>query len=227
MTVPKDFAEKEIALIKQLSKDKKSIEQIRTELNLLRCQLCKERHYGTCVAFSERGIGFKLFKAGVITKKRLDSHLAKVEIRKKEIKNEKRRGIEKKRAELLHQVDACEICGSKSKLEAHHIIPVSENGTHEFENLMALCQSCHKLLTKNRHYTKKGYLEWENPITPQEMNLLQRYGTILQTEKNCKLLMVHDGSRNFFWLRVEKIKTNLKDSKVEKMNCEGCESEKE
>jgi 5-methylcytosine-specific restriction endonuclease McrA len=219
MNVPKEFADKEIVHIKQLSKDKKSIDQIRTELNVSRCQLCKERQYGLCVKFSERAIGFKLFKTGVITKKQLDSHLAKVETRKKEIKNEKRRGIEKKRAEILQLKEVCEICGSKTKLEVHHIIPVAENGTHELENLIVLCGPCHKLLTKNRHYTTKGYLKWETPITPQEMKNLLRYESILQSERDCKLIKVLDGSRKFFRLRVEKINTNLKDSG--KMNCEG------
>ena len=83
MTVPKEFVDKEIVLIKQLSKDKKSIEQIRIELNVSRCRICKERAYNTCVAFSERGIGFKLFKAGVITQKQLDSHLLRLKPEKR------------------------------------------------------------------------------------------------------------------------------------------------
>ena len=71
MSVPKELADKEIVLIKQLSKDKKSIEQIRIELNVSRCRVCKERTYNTCVAFSERGIGYKLFRPALSPKSSL------------------------------------------------------------------------------------------------------------------------------------------------------------
>lgn len=36
----------------------------------------------------------------------------------------------------------CQICGSPTQ-EIHHRIPLSEGGTNDWENLMALCKSCH------------------------------------------------------------------------------------
>lgn len=41
----------------------------------------------------------------------------------------------------------CEICYEKGVLvmteEVHHKIPLSEGGTHDRDNLIALCKSCH------------------------------------------------------------------------------------
>ncbi len=41
----------------------------------------------------------------------------------------------------------CEICLKEGRLtpvdEVHHILPVSQGGTHATENLMSLCHSCH------------------------------------------------------------------------------------
>ena len=46
----------------------------------------------------------------------------------------------------------CERCLQEGKLtpveEVHHIVPISQGGTHEETNLMSLCQSCH---TKIHH----------------------------------------------------------------------------
>ena len=46
----------------------------------------------------------------------------------------------------------CEMCLGEGRLtpvqEVHHILPVSQGGTHAMDNLMSLCQSCH---TKIHH----------------------------------------------------------------------------
>lgn len=46
----------------------------------------------------------------------------------------------------------CEMCLKEGRLtpvqEVHHIIPISQGGTHARSNLMSLCQSCH---TKIHH----------------------------------------------------------------------------
>ena len=41
---------------------------------------------------------------------------------------------------------ACTECGSTDKLEAHHIEPVRDGGTPELENLLTLCETCHRNL---------------------------------------------------------------------------------
>lgn len=41
---------------------------------------------------------------------------------------------------------ACTQCGSTEKLEAHHIHSVQDGGTPELENLLTLCETCHRNL---------------------------------------------------------------------------------
>ena len=45
----------------------------------------------------------------------------------------------------------CEKCKKNGRLtpaqEVHHIIPLSQGGTHNFDNLMSLCTSCHSTIT--------------------------------------------------------------------------------
>ena len=46
----------------------------------------------------------------------------------------------------------CKECYKNNKLtaanEVHHIIPVYEGGTDDYDNLMALCKSCHSKITR-------------------------------------------------------------------------------
>jgi len=45
----------------------------------------------------------------------------------------------------------CEECLKNNKLipalEVHHIIPLSKGGTHDNENLLSLCKSCHSIVS--------------------------------------------------------------------------------
>jgi len=45
----------------------------------------------------------------------------------------------------------CEECYKKNRLssaeEVHHILPLSKGGTHDDDNLMSLCKSCHSRIT--------------------------------------------------------------------------------
>jgi len=45
----------------------------------------------------------------------------------------------------------CESCNSTSKLEWHHIVPWSEGGDDEPENLQVLCESCHVFFHKEQN----------------------------------------------------------------------------
>ena len=55
------------------------------------------------------------------------------------------------RYEYIKNHPLCEECKRKGKLtpteEVHHIIPLAKGGTHDDENLMALCKSCHSSIT--------------------------------------------------------------------------------
>ena len=40
---------------------------------------------------------------------------------------------------------SCQRCGIRNvRLHAHHLIPLSEGGSDEIENLVSLCENCHK-----------------------------------------------------------------------------------
>lgn len=47
---------------------------------------------------------------------------------------------------LVERGNRCESCGSTDKLAIHHIIPVSEGGSNDDDNLKVLCSNCHDLV---------------------------------------------------------------------------------
>ena len=49
---------------------------------------------------------------------------------------------------IKYAKDKCILCDSKEALEAHHITPQSEGGTHSRKNIMTLCATCHHTITK-------------------------------------------------------------------------------
>ena len=57
----------------------------------------------------------------------------------------------KLRALFLSANPFCEMCKQEGRLtdatEVHHIKPLSEDGTNDIENLMALCKPCHSRIT--------------------------------------------------------------------------------
>lgn len=49
------------------------------------------------------------------------------------------------RHQLIHvEGRGCEECGSRENLETHHIVPESEGGGHEIDNLAVLCAEHHR-----------------------------------------------------------------------------------
>ncbi len=55
----------------------------------------------------------------------------------------------------------CEECEKQDRFipakEVHHILPVNQGGTHERENLMSLCRSCHNKIHINEIGDRKAY----------------------------------------------------------------------
>lgn len=51
-------------------------------------------------------------------------------------------------ARKVKRAGACEICGSKEKLVAHHLVPWSASikGRFDVKNGQCLCESCHKMM---------------------------------------------------------------------------------
>jgi len=48
-----------------------------------------------------------------------------------------------RRLVLQRDNNRCTLCGSTSDLEVHHIVPRSEGGTNDPDNLVTLCAICH------------------------------------------------------------------------------------
>jgi 5-methylcytosine-specific restriction protein A len=54
----------------------------------------------------------------------------------------------------------CEQCDAAGRItpaqEVHHIVPLSDGGTHAEDNLMALCTSCHSGFTLAENNRRRG-----------------------------------------------------------------------
>ena len=56
---------------------------------------------------------------------------------------------------VLVEEPVCMICERKPSVEVDHIIPVSQGGTDERDNLQGICKSCHEDKTFNDLGMKK------------------------------------------------------------------------
>lgn len=58
---------------------------------------------------------------------------------------------QKIRDQFIAAHPVCQKCTEQNQLtpaeEVHHIIPLSQGGTHDWDNLVALCTSCHSRIT--------------------------------------------------------------------------------
>lgn len=59
---------------------------------------------------------------------------------------------------LREKSDKCRICKSTKNLEVHHIKPQSLRGGDDSDNLMTLCNKCHRVIT-----TYYNTLSWYDP----------------------------------------------------------------
>lgn len=83
-------------------------------------------------------------------KQETDKHYRKYE-RDPEINKRYGSAWKKIRARYVASHPLCEQCEKEGRLtpaeEVHHIIPLSGGGTHDEENLMALCKACHSRIS--------------------------------------------------------------------------------
>lgn len=56
---------------------------------------------------------------------------------------------------------ACELCGRKTGVEAHHIIPRVCGGPDIEDNILAVCSVCHAKLTPRSLLTKYGLHKYD------------------------------------------------------------------
>lgn len=50
------------------------------------------------------------------------------------------------KAGRLRDLNTCQVCGSKQRVEGHHIIDHQFLGAADTENIVTLCHSCHALV---------------------------------------------------------------------------------
>lgn len=67
--------------------------------------------------------------------------------------------------ERLKTRRVCDECGIivNYRMEVHHIIPISKNGTNEESNLKALCWDCHKIADKEAEPIRRPKMDWKHP----------------------------------------------------------------
>ncbi len=78
----------------------------------------------------------------VIERRRYDKYQ-----RSKDVNKKYGRAWKRIRDRYAQEHPLCEICNENGRLtpadEVHHILPISQGGMHDKNNLMALCKSCH------------------------------------------------------------------------------------
>lgn len=60
----------------------------------------------------------------------------------------------KARNEYKRYHPICECCKVAQAVEVHHIIPISEGGKHDKNNLMAVCRECHDMIHRKMREEK-------------------------------------------------------------------------
>lgn len=85
-----------------------------------------------------------------------------------QLKRNKHQAVsEKIRPQILEKFNhSCVYCGSKERLEVHHIKPFSEGGEAEINNFALLCYDCHKIVSNKSSSTLKKWAGYSkmNPI---------------------------------------------------------------
>jgi len=66
-----------------------------------------------------------------------------------------------KLSKKLRENQVCFRCGKKEKLSIHHIIPAKVGGKRELNNLVPLCNSCHRIVEHQTNRIFKIINDWE------------------------------------------------------------------
>jgi len=76
-------------------------------------------------------------------------------------------------------------CTSRKKLTIDHIIPLSEGGGHELENLRVLCWACHEWLNKHGElpYDMVRVIAWAKERDSKKKGPKKKSKPIVQDER--------------------------------------------
>lgn len=140
-----------------------------------------------------------------------NNHLRKSAVKNaKELRNQRLKAEATKiKKKLISDVGKCEICGFNYKpiLQVHHIVPISQYGNNQPENVMCVCPNCHKTLHHMYSVFLNGNSEGEIikqtdiargtfGASKQMLNVLTRYivgkGAIIDYFKSIGLIDTSD-----------------------------------
>ena len=72
----------------------------------------------------------------------------------------------------------CAVCDRNDILEFHHLIPLSEGGSDDYDNIILLCASCHATVHGRKFNPNKPNSYFANEIgtreTKEKLNLSQK-----------------------------------------------------
>ena len=97
-------------------------------------------------------------------------------------------GYSSRREAILHRDNyTCQCCGKKNcRLEVHHIRFKSDGGTDDEENLITLCEDCHKgvhvgIVVLNKKPKKSKNLKYATHMSIIRSRLLKKYPNAIET----------------------------------------------
>ena len=97
-------------------------------------------------------------------------------------------GYSSRRSAILHRDNyTCQCCGKKNcRLEVHHIKFRSNGGTNDEENLITLCEDCHKgvhagIVVLNKKPKKSKNLKYATHMSIIRSRLLKKYPDAIET----------------------------------------------
>ena len=97
-------------------------------------------------------------------------------------------GYSSRRSAILHRDNyTCQCCGKKNcRLEVHHIKFKSDGGTNDEENLITLCEDCHKrvhagTVVLNKKPKKSKNLKYATHMSIIRSRLLKKYPDAIET----------------------------------------------
>ena len=65
-------------------------------------------------------------------------------------RNKRYSRLRQKARNIYNNKGKCELCGNTQQLQVHHILPVSQGGRNNPENLQVVCNSCHLKIHKQK-----------------------------------------------------------------------------
>ncbi len=98
----------------------------------------------------------------------------------------KTRSVILDKAILLESNHSCSICGEYGPLEIHHILPISEGGKDDYQNLIALCRNCHSFAHRN------AFPRWLLYLIKTMQNSIQKDITQSEQQKRIELFKTRE-----------------------------------